>query len=136
LIFHRRAAAVSVALRLYERDHASRPDTLDALVPDYLPAIPVDPLDPAGGPIRYIPDAEHPRVYSVGDNGVDDGCPATSMYDSRAHNFVDLAFSLDPITNREISPDLRELLEKKQQYEQRRRDGEPPATGDEPADRP
>lgn len=50
-----RLAAVALVIKLYEADRGHRPDTLDELVPDYLPAVPTDPFDPAGGPIRYKP---------------------------------------------------------------------------------
>lgn len=83
--------AAALAIRLYEGDHGHRPDTLNALVPTYLPAVPVDPFDPDGGLIRYQPTGakvyatDHatpgllkdrtgpPILYSVGANGVDDG---------------------------------------------------------------
>ena len=44
-----RLAATALALRLYAADHGGRyPGTLDELVPEYLPAVPLDPLA-AGG---------------------------------------------------------------------------------------
>lgn len=47
-----RLTLLYVALRLYSIEHENTlPDTLDALVPDYLPAIPLDPFD--GKPLRY-----------------------------------------------------------------------------------
>ncbi len=69
----RRTAAVALALRLYESDNERRPASLADLVPDYLPAIPRDPFDVQDGPIRYLPEAHSPLLYSVGSNGVDDG---------------------------------------------------------------
>ena len=69
----RRLAATGLAIRLYEIDHGHRPHTLNELVPDYLPAIPLDPFSPDGAPIGYRPDADPPVLYSVGDDGVDDG---------------------------------------------------------------
>lgn len=68
-----RMAATALALRLYELHHGCRPDVLDALVPTYLPTVPRDPFDPAGGPIRYRPDGPTPMLYSVNEDGVDDG---------------------------------------------------------------
>ena len=41
-------------------------------MPKYLPAVPLDGLA-AGAPLRYVPDPTKPLVYSVGQNGVDDG---------------------------------------------------------------
>jgi hypothetical protein len=76
-IAERRLAAVALAVKLYEADHDGRaPEKLAALVPDYLSAVPADPLAAGGAPLRYISAAEdpdRPRVYSVDDNGVDDG---------------------------------------------------------------
>ena len=69
---HRRLAAVALAVRLYQADHGGRlPPGLDALVPDYLPAVPTDALH--GKPLVYKPDVEHPVVYSLGLDGDDDG---------------------------------------------------------------
>jgi hypothetical protein len=72
-VLHRRMAATALAIRLYEVDHGSRPARLDELVPQYLPAVPVDPFADDGRPIAYLPHAEHPILYSVGQNGVDEG---------------------------------------------------------------
>lgn len=51
-----------LALALYQREHRELPATLDALVPDYLPAVPRDYFD--GAPIRYSRDFR--AVWSVG----------------------------------------------------------------------
>ncbi|WP_309386801.1 hypothetical protein [Cerasicoccus frondis] len=57
------------ALRLYQLEHGSLPPTLDALTPDIILNIPLDPYD--GQPLRY--NAERGIVYAVGIDGVDDG---------------------------------------------------------------
>ena len=73
----RRMAATVLACRLFAAEHDGRlPRTLEELVPEYLPAVPIDPLAAGGKPLGYVgpeKDAEKPRVYSVGPNGVDDG---------------------------------------------------------------
>lgn len=69
----RRMAATALAILLYEHDHGRRPATLAELAPEYLPGVPVDPFSPDGAEIRYRADAERPRLYSVGSDGVDDG---------------------------------------------------------------
>jgi hypothetical protein len=70
----RRLAAVALAVRLFVVDHAGRfPSTLEDLVPAYLPAVPKDPMSAGDQPIRYLPRAGDPVLYSVGTNGVDDG---------------------------------------------------------------
>jgi hypothetical protein len=72
-IADRRMTAVALAARLYALDHDGRlPPTLGDLVPRYLPAVPIDPLT-AGKPLGYRPDGDRPVVYSVGENGRDDG---------------------------------------------------------------
>jgi hypothetical protein len=46
-----RAAQLMAAVRLYQEERGKAPATLDALVPDYLAAVPLDPYD--GRPFRY-----------------------------------------------------------------------------------
>jgi hypothetical protein len=71
-IARRRMAATALAIRLFELDHGHRPLTLDELVPDYLSEVPADPMS-SNGVIQYLPNAEHPRLYSIGLDGIDDG---------------------------------------------------------------
>ncbi len=47
----RRAARTLVAIRRYELKHVETPPTLASLVPEYLPAVPLDPFDKL--PLRY-----------------------------------------------------------------------------------
>ena len=68
-----RLAVVALAMKLYEADHGRLIENLAELVPDYLPAVPVDPFDPNGGPVRYAPSARWPVLYSLGPNGTDEG---------------------------------------------------------------
>jgi len=72
LIGERRLTATAIAIRLYELDHGRRPETLDALVPEYLAAVPRDPFRGGGGPIGYLRDDEAPRLYCAGINGIDE----------------------------------------------------------------
>ena len=86
----RRLAAVALAVRLYQTDHAGRrPAALADLVPAYLPAVPADPFRPDAGPLGYAPafaptpppppnpsgpvPPPSPRLYSVGADGLDAG---------------------------------------------------------------
>jgi hypothetical protein len=72
-----RGMALYLAVRAYETEHGQPPETLDALVPDYLPRIPEDPFD--GQPFRYLrrdvpglpPEAW--AVYSIGEDFIDEG---------------------------------------------------------------
>ncbi len=66
-------AAIALAIRLYVLDHGRRPARLEALVPDYLPAVPDDPFARDGRAIRYRSDEAQPLLYSVWLNGADDG---------------------------------------------------------------
>jgi len=69
----RRIAASALAIRLYREDHAGQfPTRLDDLVPDYLPAVPIDPFSPDHHPLRYVPDSPNPYIYSVGEDATDD----------------------------------------------------------------
>ena len=68
----RRMAAVALGVRLYELDRSGRPDGLEELVPDYLPAIPLDPFASDGRGIGYRPKGDPPVLYSVGVNGIDE----------------------------------------------------------------
>jgi hypothetical protein len=68
-----RIAATAVAIALYRHDHHNAyPATLEALVTDYLPAVPLDPMAAGSKPIRYLPRDGDPILYSVGFDGVDD----------------------------------------------------------------
>ncbi len=58
-----------LALRAYHVDHDRLPDRLDALVPEYLDAVPRDPFD--GEPLRYS--AAERQLWSVGTDLTDDG---------------------------------------------------------------
>lgn len=108
LVF-RQMAAVALAIRLYEIDHGRRPPTLDALVPNYLPAVPVDLYDPDLGPIRYLPDAKEPLLYSVGSDGVDDnGEYVPSPYRGVDMEVADFVFFLDG--DRPVSEDREKLV--------------------------
>jgi hypothetical protein len=49
------------------------PPTLDALVPNYLAAVPADPMAPPNTPLRYKPAPAGPIVYGIGDDATDDG---------------------------------------------------------------
>src|SRR5690606_32105604 len=60
-------AAVTLAIHSYKRDNGQLPPDLAALVPDYLPAVPIDPMA-ATGDLRY--DASRGIVWSVGTDGV------------------------------------------------------------------
>ncbi len=78
-----RALEVAIAIRLFELDHDSLPDSLDALVPEYLDAVPIDAF--CGEPLRYEPGEEGRYVvYSVGWDGVDNDGRTHPEHNQRA----------------------------------------------------
>jgi hypothetical protein len=92
-----RAAATALAIRLYATDHGGQlPQKLDDLVPEYLASVPSDPLAGGGKPLGYARDPERPRLYHVGENGVDDGGREPSPTASRKENLrtSDVVFHL------------------------------------------
>lgn len=73
----RRLLVTAIALRRFERAHARLPSQLDELLPEFLPSMPADPM--SGQPIKYRlrPDGGY-LLYSVGEDGQDDGGDLTS----------------------------------------------------------
>ena len=63
------ATQLLVALLAYRADRGEAPPSIDSLVPDYIPVVPLDDYD--GRPLRYL--RENELIYSVGTNLVDDG---------------------------------------------------------------
>ncbi len=73
-----RQVLTMIALRRYELAEGKLPEKLDALVPKYLPAVPLDPFDNA--PMRW--DSASGVLYSVGSDFKDDGGRFTDPYKS------------------------------------------------------
>ena len=68
----RRLVVAAIAVRRYQLRHGRNPGELRALVPEFLAAVPLDPMD--GRPLRYRLDADGSfLLYSVGEDGVDNG---------------------------------------------------------------
>mgnify|MGYP001407064508 CR=1 FL=1 len=83
------AVRLLLACRAYEETTGHLPETLEALVPDYLSAVPRDPFD--GQPFRYS--TERRIIYSVGEDLTDDG--GTRGYEQgRRQRQKDLVFDL------------------------------------------
>jgi hypothetical protein len=62
----------AIATKRYELKHGKAPADLSALVPEFLPALPLDMID--GQPLRYqLVENGRFTLYSVGANGHDDG---------------------------------------------------------------
>jgi hypothetical protein len=61
---------IGFALTAYRGEKGSYPETLDELVPKYLPEIPLDKFSEK--PLIYVPRESDFLIYSVGNNGLDD----------------------------------------------------------------
>lgn len=76
----RALAATALAVRWYRVDHEGAfPESLEALVPKYLPMVPKDPMS-AGGVIRYRA-GDAPILWSAGSNGTDESGDETATPD-------------------------------------------------------
>jgi hypothetical protein len=68
----RRMVITAIAIKRYHLRHGQRPAALSALVPEFLSAIPIDPMD--GKPLRYQTSSNDEfLLYSIGIDGTDDG---------------------------------------------------------------
>ena len=68
----RQVAITAIALKRFELKHEKLPGNLTELTPEFVPGIPIDPVD--GHPLRYRPNPDGTfLLYSIGVNGVDDG---------------------------------------------------------------
>ena len=83
------AAKVVVAAELYRRKTGCRPKSLDALVPELLQSVPVDPFD-HGAALKY--DAERGVVWTVGVDGNFNGerLPGKKSYGRNSRYVVNL----------------------------------------------
>lgn len=72
-----RCTVAALAVERYRADHnGALPANLDALVPNYLPAVPLDPMDDK--PLKFRPLEKGFVVYSIGeDNADNNGTPFT-----------------------------------------------------------
>ena len=82
----RNVVITAIALKRYELQHHQLPDTLDKLVPDFLESVPTDYMD--GQPLRYRRNADGSfLLYSVGENGKDDGGDPTLEKGAESSSF-------------------------------------------------
>jgi hypothetical protein len=105
----RSMAVCAVALKRYSLRHGQLPASLDALVPEFLPAVPTDYMD--GQPMKYHlnPDGSF-VLYSVGENGTDDGGDVTLLPDRK--NFWNLWDRRDFVWPAPASPEETEAYRK------------------------
>jgi len=81
-------AEASAAVEAYRRDKGAYPESLEALCPEYLPAVPVDPCSGRG--LCYALTDTGYTIYSVGVNGTDDG--GTGVPPRRDMGSADIVF--------------------------------------------
>lgn len=81
----------ALALDQYAQVHGAFPETLDALVPDFLDAVPEDPQ--TGAPLIYRLEDKGCIVYAFGFNGVDDD-GAIELKDSERRQHGDIGMRL------------------------------------------
>jgi hypothetical protein len=67
----RHCARIALAALRFRLAHGNLPESLDELVPSYLPAVPIDPW--SGKPMRWVRENSGFVVYSIGQNLKDDG---------------------------------------------------------------
>lgn len=93
----RRAALTACAVERFRLKHSSKlPDHLEQLVPEFLPAVPVDPFD--GRPLRYSPSGEGYVLYSVGPDKADDrGRPHQRNRKRGEPTTWDVPFTVGPV---------------------------------------
>lgn len=81
-----RLLQTDLAIRLYEREHGELPQSLDQLVPGYLPELPRDPYSASAQPLRYRVEGGDFILYSGGNDGTDNGGRLTNFRTFYWHN--------------------------------------------------
>ncbi|MCK4999361.1 MAG: hypothetical protein KAS23_07495 [Anaerohalosphaera sp.] len=66
-----KCAKTALAIERYRRKHQTIPNSLEALVPHFITEVPRDPFD--NKPLRYIKLDNGFTIYSIGDDGIDNG---------------------------------------------------------------
>ena len=88
-------ARTALAIERYRQATGNLPDTLSELIPGYLDAIPQDPFD--GEPLRYKKLDVGFVVYSIGEDGLDDGAkerPSAKMGRNISNDY-DITFKIE-----------------------------------------
>ena len=85
-----RILQIRAAIALYEKAHNASPDSLDALVPAFLPEVPMDPF--SGKPLRYVREGENWKLWSFGYDLKDDG-GAASLVDEKGRIGPDFVYT-------------------------------------------
>jgi len=81
-----RMTVTAIALKRFQLKHGNLPEKLADLSPEFLVSVPVDVVD--GQPLHYRKNTDGTFVlYSVGENGVDDGGDSSSEKAATSSNF-------------------------------------------------
>ena len=64
-----------LAATRYRLATGALPESLEVLVPDYLPSVPADVFAEANAALKLVSTDSAWTVYSIGDNGRDEGGP-------------------------------------------------------------
>lgn len=68
-LVYRELLEVALQAQRYKRHHGEMPRDVDALIPQFITALPIDPYD--GRPVKIMKSADLLRIYSVGTDAVD-----------------------------------------------------------------
>ena len=72
----KRMTITAIALKRHQLKYGNYPKVLDSLMPEFVSAVPLDPVD--GQPLRYRRNVDGTfLLYSVGENGKDNGGDAS-----------------------------------------------------------
>jgi hypothetical protein len=71
VVAHERLLVAELALRCCRSEQGQVPTGLEQLVPKYLQRVPLDPF--SSSPVIYRPQGTNWLLYSVGEDGADDG---------------------------------------------------------------
>jgi len=97
------ATKLTIACIRYKRSHGRFPESLSALIPEYINAVPSDPYD--GKPFRYNPDRK--IIYAIGINLIDEGGSTNIINKTKFHhrlfNEEDAVFPLTRPHPKEVS---------------------------------
>jgi hypothetical protein len=105
-------AVTAIAVKRYELKHGGYPENLSELTPDFLPSVPLDPVD--GEPLHYRKNNQGTfLLYSVGPNGKDNGGDPSLEKSSK----ISSLWWLDPLALDWVWPQPANAAEIQKYYE-------------------
>ena len=85
---------LNLELHYFYKQHGQYPESLNELVPRYLPSIPIDPC--SGKAFKYKFDGVHFVLYSIGIDGQDDGGATTDGRSRLGYGAKDFSLTSNP----------------------------------------